>query len=177
MATISKDTFKKIFILYLLSQFKKGVYGDFRLQKEVFFLEKHCNLKPFSFKNYKLGPYSEDLARIKDLLLWSGWIAAKDVGKTVAYLPNIDDETFSRLTDILDSIFSSFDEFEKGIKTFIRVFGHSKSEALRKEAYASEEMKKTKFKEIIFEENLEDKIDVPSLSKDEIEDLELGKIS
>ena len=50
MGTISKDTFKRLYLLYTIGRFKEGVYGLLRLNKVVYFGLKDAGLKAFGFK-------------------------------------------------------------------------------------------------------------------------------
>src|SRR3989338_7093536 len=93
MIYISKDTFKKIFLLYMLTQVEKGIYGEYHFLKFIFLLERQSPIRPFTFKLYFEGSYSEDMIRTKDLLLQTHWITSKDVGKTLAYQAKLPNET------------------------------------------------------------------------------------
>ena len=48
-ATISKETFQSLVLLYLIGQFPEGIFSSFRLQKVLYFATRSAELKPFTF--------------------------------------------------------------------------------------------------------------------------------
>jgi len=70
------DTFRRLYLLYVLGQFNNGSYGLMRLHKVTYACERHADLRPFDFKRYHYGQYSETLDGIKDQLLGMGNIGA-----------------------------------------------------------------------------------------------------
>ena len=170
MIYISKDTFKKIFLLYMLTQVEKGIYGEYHFLKFIFLLERQSPIRPFTFKLYFEGSYSEDMIRTKDLLLQTHWITAKDVGKTLAYQAKLPNET----KNIIKSIIENFPELHTSIQEFIKTHAYKTNIKLRKEMYETPEIRKAGFNEVILEENLPERIKITNLKDEDIEDLQLG---
>lgn len=64
--TISADTFKRIYLLSMVASFSRGVYGAKRLQKVTYLAErKRPDVRPFEFKKYHYGQFSETLEETK----------------------------------------------------------------------------------------------------------------
>jgi len=168
---VSKETFQKLFLLYLLSKYQKGIYGDFRLQKVIYSFERNNKLRPYTFIRYNLGPYSKELDKIKDQLLYTGWILPKDVGRTSSYVPNTRKEVLQKIEEVLES---SFENLEGSVFRFVSKEGYQKSLILKEKAYSDEIFVSKKMGEIIFESNLPEIIQLCNLSNGEAEDLELA---
>lgn len=68
-ATLDKETFQRLTLLYLVGQFPQGVSSSFRLQKVLYFATRDIDPKPFTFRHTRYGQYSHDLAAQLTLLL------------------------------------------------------------------------------------------------------------
>ena len=170
MARISKETLKKLYLLQLIRKFKKGVIGSVRLQKVAYYSEENADERPFTFKHYSHGQYSEDLTHIKDELIAMGLIDSGQLSNASVYKERISPE----LSDALDKIFNrNLKHFNDSIKRAVDEYGYEKHDALYDIAHTDKRLEKTNFDEEILKENLPRYINIPSLSSEEAEDLEL----
>ena len=67
-ATIRKDTFQRLVLLYLINQFPHGVYSNFRLQKVLYYgcCGEDVESRPFTFQHTRYGQYSCDARGVLD---------------------------------------------------------------------------------------------------------------
>ena len=169
MATISRELFQKLFLLFFLGKNPHGVYGEFRLNKLFFHFEKTSKVKPFSIKHYHYGAYSEELVKCKDLLLQTNHIITKNVGTTLAYIPNVSVEMMNVIVKIMQSV----PELEETTNSFLNKYNRKRDAELKNEMYNSDDFKTTTFNQIIFSSNLPAKIEV-GVDEQITEDLSLG---
>ena len=68
-ATLDKETFQRLTLLYLIGQFPQGVSSSMRLQKVLYFATRDVEPKPFTFRPDAQGPYSHAVsARLIEML-------------------------------------------------------------------------------------------------------------
>ena len=173
MGTISKDTFKRLFLLYTIGRFKDGVCGLLRLNKIVYFGLKDARLKPFGFKRHLYGQHSEDLDAINEQLLSMNHTKATPLesGQGNRYsLTDKESMTFHNLA------MSHIDAKLKGkIDRAVKTYGYLQEKELLEKAHSDAEFLEAVKKDInvLFDEKLPKRIPV-DLSDDDCEDLELG---
>jgi hypothetical protein len=174
--TISKETFKKLFLLYTTSLFHDGVYGKKRLHKIVYIIERDFYLKPFEFKKYFYGQYSDTMDDIQDQLLSMGYMTAYPLETTS---PEHSGNKFELADKDLGQYYSTFMEkinssLTKKIIDTINEFGYLKEEELVEKAYSFPEFIHAKPEEVIFKEELPERMQVKDLSEEDIEELEIS---
>ena len=188
---ISADTFRRLFLLNVIANFRRGSYGLKRLHKVTYIAERSqkMNLRPFEFKKYHHGQYSETLDEIKDQLITLGLVLATPLdtsirtifrladGKTVEWLEGgtrytvSDPEAIAFFTQIFASILP---EGLATVRYAVRKFGYLPEQELLDQCYAFPEFNEADFEEMLFVSNLPDMIEAPNLSEDECEELEMA---
>lgn len=75
-ATIRKDTFQRLVLMYLINQFPQGVYSNFRLQKVLYYgcRGEDGESRPFTFHHTRFGQYSCDARGVLDEMHEEGLI-------------------------------------------------------------------------------------------------------
>jgi hypothetical protein len=172
MGIISKETFKRLFLLYTIGQFKNGVYGKLRLNKIVYLiLRKHTDLIPFEFKHDRYGQHSDDLDTINEQLSYMNHttVTPLEGGRGNRYsLERREIMDFYRV--VLGYISP---RLRKAVDEIVEQNGYLHEEDLRKKAYCDEVFLKSEEGNILLKENLPERIKV-SLPEEDCEDLELS---
>ena len=188
--TISADTFRRICLLNIVDGFRVGSYGSKRLHKIAYIAERDPQqIKPFEFKRHIFGQYSETLDMIKDQLISMGYIAAVplDTAKTM-YLKLPDGKSIEltiggnmyvitnrALMDFYrDTLAHIWPSFQTAIRQAIRDYGYLQEDELVTRCYDFPEFVRTEPDRMIFDSNLPEQIEVPSLSTDDRDELELS---
>ena len=173
MGTISKDTFKRLFLLYTIGHFKDGAYGLVRLNKVVYFGLKDAHLKPFEFKRDRYGQHSDDLDTINEQLLSMNHTKATPLESGQGNRYSLTDKrsmTFHNLA------LSHVDvKLKERIDEAVETYGYLSEKELLKKAHLDAEFLEAVKNDInvLFEEKLPKIIRV-DLSDDDCEDLELS---
>lgn len=188
---ISADTFRRLFLLSIIASFRRGSYGLKRLHKVTYAAERgqKISLRPFEFKKYHHGQYSETLDEIKDQLISLGLVVATPLDttiKTIFRLPDgktielLEGGTHYTISDP-DSIVFFTRAFATispdgwaAVRYAVRMFGYLPEQELLDRCYALPEFSEANFEEILFESNLPDRLEVPNLSEEECEELEMA---
>ena len=188
--TISADTFRRICLLNIVDGFRVGSYGAKRLHKIAYIAERDREqIKPFEFKRYIFGQYSETLDMIKDQLISMGYIAVVPLdtvktmylelsnGKSVEFTTggNMYVITNRALMDLYrDALAHICSSFQTAIFQAIRDYGSLQEDELVARCYDFPEFVKTEPDQTIFDSNLPEQIEVPDLSIDDCDELELS---
>lgn len=172
MGTISKDTFKRVFLLYLIGKFKDGSYGKLRLEKIVYFIEREISLKPFEYKWYHMGQYSEELSDILEQLISTGHVTSLPLesGKGNKYVST----TNGNQHKIYESIINKIGGLKTKIGEIVDKWGYETDAKILNYAYSLQEVKGKKIKDVLLNENLPNKIELSDFDEDYCEDLELA---
>ncbi len=172
MSSISKETFKRLFLLYTIGQFKDGVYGKLRLNKIVYLiLREYSDLIPFEFKHDHYGQHSEELDETNEQLSYMNHttVAPLEAGRGNRYtLERKEIMEFYRV--VLGYVSPGL---RKAIDEIVEQDGYLSEYDLRKKAYVDELFLKSEEGSILLKENLPERITV-DLPGDDCEDLELS---
>lgn len=173
MGEISKYTFKRLFLLYLIDGFPKGCYGSTRLQKICFFATDKSDLKPFTFKHWHYGQYSFELPIILEQLISMRYVCAiplqDEEGNNYVVMQKQLKQYFSEVIRKISS------QAKNSIDNVIKEYAFKDWETLKREAYEYSNLSEERtFNTILLSENLDDNIEVISLSSNECEELELS---
>jgi len=173
---ISKETFKKLFLLYTVSEFQKGVSGKKRLHKIVYIIERDSDIKPFEFKKFLYGQYSESLDDIQDQLLSMGYLMATPLEtKSPDYSGNLFESADKELARYYSLFIEKINlKMKQKIGAAIRKYGYLSESELVKIAYKFPEFALAKWDDVIFPEQLPDFLEVRGLNEDDIEELEIS---
>jgi len=174
MGTISKNTYRRLFLLYLIGRFKDGVWGATRLNKVVYFSTKELKYVPFEFQKSNFGQFSEQLRDENDLLLSMGHLSISrfetDEGNrgNRYYLsdPRVLGFYQVPISHILKNDLTKVDQA-------VDEMGYLQWPKLLERAYEDPTLQKASEGEIILRERLPDEFKV-NLSEDDCEDLELS---
>lgn len=172
MGTISKDTFKRLFLLYTIGRFKDGCYGLLRLNKVVYFASKQLSsLSPFQYKNYYHGQHSKDLDNINEQLLFMNYTKAIPLDSEQGNKYALTDK---KNMDYYNIVISKIDpKMKKAINDAVNEYGYLSETELKKKAYCDEDFLKSDQNDVLMKEKLDKRIKV-GLSDDDCEDLELS---
>jgi uncharacterized protein YwgA len=165
-----------LFLLYVVSRYQKGVYGKKRLHKVVYMTERDSDLKPFEFRKYHYGQYSESLDEIKDQLLSMGYLTASPLDtKTPAHEGNkfelADRDLGTYYSVLLEKINP---KLKKKIDGTIKEYGYLDEPKLTEIAYGLPEFIEATFEGVILNEEMPDCLEVNGLDIDDIEELEIS---
>lgn len=174
--SISKDTFKKLFMLYTVGKFQQGVFGKKRLHKIVYIIERESEIKPFEFKKYFYGQYSDSMDVFQDQLLSMGYLVASPLDPIS---PGQTGNIFELADKQLHQYYSIFMEnidpkLKNQIDNVIKEFGYLSEPELVEIAYRFPEFIHTEWDRIIFSESTPSRISVAKLDDDDIEELEIS---
>lgn len=169
MRIITKDIFKRLFLLYLINEFKDGVYGKLRLEKITYFIEREFKMKPFGYKWYHYGQYSEDLSAILEQLISMGLVSSLplDTERGNKYKVKGEIQDYSLVINTIPGL-------AKKTKQIIDKWGYASGQKIVKRAYSFKEVKGLACDDNIFDENLPDKIELKNFDEDACEDLNLS---
>jgi len=173
---ISRETFKKLFLLYIVGNFQSGVYGKLRLHKIVYMIERKIEIKPFEFSKYHYGQYSESLDEAQDQLLSMGYLIATPLRTE---FPGRSGNLFELADKGMRTYYSLFIDkinpnLKKKIRDTIKRYGYLSEEDLLKVVYKLPEFAVAGFNSVIISEQLPDFLEIKGLSSDDIEELEIS---
>lgn len=173
MGCLSKDTIKRLFLLYLIGKFEDGVYGNFKFQKVLYFALKDTSKRLFTFKHTDLGQFSSDAQYMLEQLASMGYIKvtelpiASDSGNRWVLI----DKSVTENYRIILKNYS--EELISLVDNSIEKYGYMNWQKLKKIAHNDPDMLKTELFNIIFKENLPETLEI-NLPYEECEDLELS---
>lgn len=174
MATISKDAYKRAFLLYLVGQFKDGVFGKTRLNKVVYFSTKELRYVPFEFRKWMFGQYSDQLADENDLLLSMGYLSASKLETKDGSAGNKYVLTNRELVGFYQLVLSHVLKNDLGrIDSVVKRIGYLPEQKLLEFVYQDESLSRAKEGDVVLKEKLPKEIEI-SLPEDDCEDLELS---
>lgn len=174
MGTISKETYRRAFLLYLVGQFRDGVFGKTRLNKVVYFSTKELRYVPFEFRKWMFGQFSEQLGDENDLLLSMGYLAASRLNGKEGSCGNKYVLANRELLGYYQVVISQVLRKDLGkIDYTVKEIGYLPEEKLLEFAHSDEALKKADEGDVILRENVPGEIEI-SLSEDDCEELELS---
>ena len=94
MGTISATTFRRLYLLYLLAQFRQGSFGAKRLQKVTYIAERESKIRPFEYRRNLFGQYSEALEDVKEQLMSMDYVDAVPLDTARIVTLTLADESF-----------------------------------------------------------------------------------
>jgi hypothetical protein len=188
MGTISADAFRRIYLLYLLGRFQRGSFGHVRLQKVAYVAERdYPQFRPFKYKRYHFGQYSEQLNDLKDQLASMGYVAAVPLhaSRVIRFkVPQSEEvveinfggnryyvregSSLAYYREVLAAISPSV---PSAIERAVHDYGYLKEEELLKRCYQFPEFIGLADEDIIFESTLGDTVEI-DLPDEECEELE-----
>ena len=164
MAMVRAETFRNIFLLEFIEKAGPKVYGRLRLQKMMFLCEgSFKKLRPFAFKKHHYGPYSQELADTLKLLQATGWVQSEPLsGRMSYYQANCNRRLIPQLN------------WAEDLDQYIQQIRGERTEELKERAYQRPEMESAGKDQVLIEANLPERISVPELSQEDVEDMEIS---
>ena len=171
-AKMSKETFQRFTLLYLIGQFPDGIYSSFRLQKVLYYATRDVDPKPFTFKHTQYGQYSWEAAASLEELLESDLVQRGDL--TREYKGNhwlwneiLDRGCFARAYE------KAFPQHAVAVKKSVQKYRLMKQPELDERVHADSILREVPRGEVLHEETACEAIESP-LSEDLSEDIELA---
>lgn len=171
MSKISKDTFKRLVLLYLIGKFDNGIYTNYRFQKVLYFGIKDADIHPFEFDHTRNGQYSFNARQNLNILNSIGLVDCTELiegnepGSKWKIKEGAGDQS-QLLPEVAPSL-------ARAIDTSVQKYGYLISTKLVELAHEDDLLNKTKLGQVLITDNLPDEIDVNLLADDCI-DLELS---
>jgi len=171
MGQLSRETFKKLVLLYLVGKFKDGIYTSYRFQKVLYFATKDSGLHPFEYQYTSFGQYSYNAKETLDSLDVVGLVerTGLEEGEEFGARWSIGEGVHPH-TQLLKALTP---ELAKSIDVGVERYGYLKREDLVEQAHQDDLLLRTVRGQILFEDNLPDEIDT-YLSEEDCQDLELS---
>lgn len=189
MSSISADTLRRIYLLYLVGQFSQGSFGLLRLHKVTYVSEREGKVRPFEYIRWYHGQYSPQLEDIKDQLESMGYLGAEplDTALTILFEPPGGGKEFTvnlggnrlflrdrRFVAQYAKVLASISpELPAAIQSAVRDYGYLKERELLERCYAFPEFQEVEEGDVVLESTLKGRVDV-DLSDDECDDLEIA---
>ena len=180
MGSISVNTLRRLYLLYLIGRYQKGVYGSKRLQKLTFLSEYDRDKRPFSFIKYTHGQYSEELADMVAQLATLGYVAVTSLDTVHVDELGIESSgsryvlTSRANLGLYRQVLAATDpSIPERINATITKWGWESTDKLIEYCYSLPEFQKVAFGEVVVSSDLPDSIEI-SLTDDACEDIELA---
>lgn len=173
MGYISRDSFKRLVLLYILGEFEHGSYGHTRLQKIAYFIQRELDVKPFTFVNAYYGQYSAGLDAIKDQLISMGRV---HVSPLDSGLGNIYESTVkSRRSYYAYLLLNTYGGMLlRQIHQVVEEWGYRSEEEILAKAYELDDLEAMEDFEMVEESNLPERIQIKGVEDDDCDELELA---
>ncbi len=174
MGCISKDTFKRLVVLYLIGKFNDhAVYGRTRFQKVLYFGQKDSDLIPFTFKRTWRGQYSDQVWSVARELTSIGYLKSILLSEDNAWGEGWQLRDANLHEDYAAALKALTPDLKRTIDSSIEMYGYLRHEELIQIAHEDPMLKEVPLGEILVEENLPDIVE-GSLSADDCDDLEVA---
>ena len=172
MGHVSSNAFKRLYALCLIGRFANGAYGGVRVQKTSFFAQEPADVRPFPVHFHYYGQFSHELSdTIEQLLAMSYlWAAPLPSGEGNRYGVRASGSyTLARrvVGDGAPSLLASIDKA-------VANYGMLPQDELLRRAYDYLDAHKIERGALIFEATLTDVVELPSISDDECDEIELS---
>jgi hypothetical protein len=96
MASLSKKAVQRLAVLHTLGLWRRGAYGPVRVHKTLFFADRNAGDKEwhlFTFKKWRLGQYSDEIADALNRLRTAGCICTAYDGPSERIVATIPEQT------------------------------------------------------------------------------------
>lgn len=170
-ATIRKDTFQRLVLLYLVNQFPQGIFSSFRLQKVLYHATREADSKPFTFHHTRYGQYSCDARGVLDEMYEEGLLEQeklKGESKGVRWQTGI----LIDATVVCENLEAGFPELAGSIEAGVQKYGYMKQADLDERVHADPVLEKVPPGEILIEEDPESRV-ATQLDEETVEELEI----
>jgi len=170
MARLSKEAIQRLAVLHTLAMWQHGAYGPVRLHKTLFFADKEA--KPdraiFTFKKWRLGQYSDEIAEALNALQEAGRISSQYDGPAERLKAEI--PTLIRLQ--VASLFqSAFPEWEASLQRAFKEWAYLNNDSIIERAHDDPTYKTSEYGEVIFSSFGSAYVDIPEFDAEAAENL------
>ena len=170
-ATISKETFQRFTLLYLIGQFPDGVFSSFRLQKVLYYATRDAEPKPFTFHHTIYGQYSRDAAAMLTLMLESDILKRVELTKAIGGVRwQVGDAIDLDEIDLFAQ--QGFAPLARAIRQSVQKYGFMKQTALDKLAHDDPILQENAPGSMLLKENLPDQVAL-AVDEDAAEDMDM----
>lgn len=171
-ARMSKGTFQRFTLFYLIGQFPDGVRSSFRLQKVLYYATRDVEPKPFTFHHTQYGQYSCDAAISLEVMLEGSIIQRKELAgerKGAHWLPGemLDSQGVAQAYE------QAFPQLAEAIRDSVEEYGYLKQNELDTRVHADPILAEVPPGEVLHSEAPDDTV-ATLLSEDHSEDFELA---
>ena len=170
-ATISKETFQSLVLLYLIGQFPEGIFSSFRLQKVLYFATRSAKLKPFTFHHTQYGQYSRDAAALLTLMLESDILKRQELNQAIGGVRWQVGDAIA-LTDIERFAQEGFASLANLLRQSVQEYGFLKQTELDQQAHEDPLLQERGLGKVLLEENLPDRVPL-AVNEDFAEDMDI----
>ena len=171
-AKMSKETFQRFTLLYLIGRFPEGIFSSFRLQKVLYYATRDVDPKPFTFHHTRHGQYSYEAGVSLEVMLEGSLIQRKELagGRVGAHwLPGemLDPQGVAQAYE------QAFPPLAAAIRDSVEEYGYLKQDELDTRAHADPALAEVPPGEVLHSEAPADTV-ATLLSEDHSEDFELA---
>lgn len=172
MYKIDKKTLQKAALITLVGRFNIALYGEVRLQKLMYLINKMIPNSFYTFKRYYYGQYSEEIKKLLEELSKTNTIKIYKFHNQLNIFKVWDKIILSKAKKLLEK---TYPEILNAIAKVVNEYGYLKEGRLKKKLYELNEIDKLEYGEILIKENLpSEKVIKVDEDIDEIEDFELS---
>lgn len=162
MGEISRDTYKRIYLLAIVNAFPDGIYGRMRMQKTVYESLKNSETKVFSYFCYDFGQFSTELCDTQDQLLSMNFLSAQPIaskhnkqGNRINYGHLINKD---KIKGLIDKVLG--DAVIGGINEAVKKVGFLTEEVLLQKMHEELDQAGIRKYDLLFNENLSEEIEI-----------------
>lgn len=167
---LSKEVVRKLSLLYLINEFERGVWGNFKFQKTLYYSLKDSDVKPFPFRRTGSGQFSQEAWNVLDELHEAGMIEDKSNNSRSR---NWVISSGTNINDYSETFESLFGNLARNIRKSVKAYCRKTWDELKEIAHSDPALINTEMYDLIFDENVPDKIEV-TMNPDDCFDLEMS---
>jgi len=170
---LSAAALKRAAILAAIAKFHDGAFGQKRLQKVIYRASRQSKKKPFRYRFWDYGQYSGDVSSILKDLSTDGLIQITPLDGNTGNRFSLTAAGW-RLTACLAPVERVLPGYSAGLRQAMQSIGYMKDSEINRWAKAQPEVQGKAHGYELFDENLEQLTNVPDLTEEEAEDLEIA---
>lgn len=173
VATIQKETFQRLTLLYLVGRFPDGVFSSFRLQKVLYYgtNAEEVKPKPFTFHHTRFGQYSCDARGVLDEMYEEGLLEQEKLAgesKGVRWQSGALIDT----AVVHANLEGGFPQLAKSINASVKEYGFMKQRELDERVHADPILEEVPEGDILIEEDPDSRV-ATQLDEETVEELEI----
>lgn len=173
MGHLTRATIKRLTALYLVGQFPKGVYSNFRYQKVLYYALAESDKRPFTFLHTQYGMYSKEPKNTLLELVACDLLKVRVIdrgAKPGSHWMVIRPDFYGKVAIAMER-FSS--KLRSAIDSSVKQYGFIRGEELNDQVHEDDAIRESGMYDALLEENIRD-LEQIDLDEDDCEDLELA---